>query len=361
MNEACCKYYNGYKPCKHHVLDESINCNNCSKKKIYNYNILIIKTGAIGEVLRNTPLIEGIRTKYKNAKITWLTYYPNIINKAFVDEILVCSDGNIRYVEAQIFDVVLSLDKDKAICAILNKLNYKKAYGFNLNNYGNIVPVNKYSEHKLNTGIRNDLMKSNSKNYIEELFEICDLEWKNEKYIMPANKMPNINIETDREIIGINTGSGEAWKTRTLSLKYLIKLVRLLCKKYYIILLGGENEDHLNNKIISSVNNPNVKYYGYFEMEEFVGLVNKCDVIITGVTLAMHIAIAVHTKIILLNNIFPNNEFYLYNLGEIIEPDITCKYCYKNDFDKECINKNCMDNIDIDFLMQRVERLIHDD
>ncbi len=43
--------------------------------------------------------------------------------------------------------------------------------------------------------------------------------------------------------------------------------------------------------------------------------------------MAMHIAVALKKKIILFNNIFNKNEFYLYGRGEIIEPEPKCE-CY---------------------------------
>ena len=66
-------------------------------------------------------------------------------------------------------------------------------------------------------------------------------------------------------------------------------------------------------------------------------LLNRCDTIVTAVTMAMHLAVGLGKIVILFNNIFNRNEFYLYNRGEILEPDFDCD-CY---FTPVCPN-NCM-------------------
>ena len=56
-------------------------------------------------------------------------------------------------------------------------------------------------------------------------------------------------------------------------------------------------------------------YFGYFKLEQFINLMYQMDVIVTQVTMAMHIAIALQKKIVLMNNIFNPYEFELYGRG----------------------------------------------
>jgi heptosyltransferase-2 len=205
------------------------------------------------------------------------------------------------------------------------------------------------------TGIFDDLMKVNSQNYIEEIYAICGFQWNKEKYILPGYILPDVKIPGNKKIIGINTGVGKKWVTRKFSEDRLITLIRKLEKKYKVVLLGGIEEDAVNKKISSATS---AVYYGVFPLKSFIGLVSMCDLIITPVTLALHIAIGLEKKIILLNNIFPPNEFYLYGLGEILEPKINCKYCYKNDFDNKCPSYNCMDKIADQDILDLIKRLL---
>ena len=58
-------------------------------------NILIIKTGSIGDVLRTTCLIEGLIEKYFNPRIYWLTSIkslPVIETNPFLSKIFLIVD-----------------------------------------------------------------------------------------------------------------------------------------------------------------------------------------------------------------------------------------------------------------------------
>jgi len=119
-----------------------------------------------------------------------------------------------------------------------------------------------------------------------------------------------------------------------------VELAKLLyADNFEIILLGGPQEDTKNQNIAAD---SGAKYYGTMILGDFFKLVNQCDVIVSQVTMAMHIAIALKKYLILMNNIFNRNEFYLYNNGVIIEPDLNCLGCFKQKYDDNCESDNCM-------------------
>ena len=104
---------------------------------------------------------------------------------------------------------------------------------------------------------------------------------------------------------------------------------------YYPLLLGGPVEDELNKRIAK---NSKANYLGYFKLSDFLHLVNRCRLVVTSVTMAMHIAIGLEKKLVLLNNIFNKYEFELYGLGTILQPDKDCLGCYKNTCPVPCMS-----------------------
>jgi heptosyltransferase-2 len=54
-----------------------------------------------------------------------------------------------------------------------------------------------------------------------------------------------------------------------------------------------------------------------------------------------------------MNNIFNPNEFYLYGLGEIIEPKEKCECYYLQECKKE---ESCMNSITPDMIIESIER-----
>jgi heptosyltransferase-2 len=64
--------------------------------------------------------------------------------------------------------------------------------------------------------------------------------------------------------------------------------------------------------------------------------------VITQVTMGMHITLALGKKIVLMNNIFNPYEFDLFGKGEIVAPNKTCKCFYRG----SCIDGvSCMEEL----------------
>jgi len=329
-----CKFFNGDKPCAYHK-NRGVHCWECKFYKRIEKKILVIKLGAAGDVVRTTPLIHKIKQMYNNAELTWITYFPELVPN-IVDNILYFELKNILYLINTSFDIVINLDKDKEACALINMIKGKSKRGFKLEN-GKVAPINKDAKYKWLTGLFDDVNRKNKKSYLQEIFEIFGAEFKGEKYILNNTLKKHWNISKNKPLVGLNTGCGDRWKTRLWPKKYWIELIKLLKKaNYNVILLGGKKED-ITNKFIAK--KTQADYLGYFSIKEFISLVDQCDLVVTSVTMALHLAIGLGKKIVLLNNTFNRWEFELYNLGEIIEPDVPCLGCYKSVCNKSCMEK----------------------
>jgi len=348
-----CLFFNGYSPCKFHKK-YLIHCSQCRFYKKYNKKILIIKLQAAGEVIRNTPLLKKIHQTFPNSKIYWLTRYPEVLPEDQIYKILKFSMESIIFLYQEEFDLMYSLDKDPEGASLANLIQSKVKKGFSMSN-GTIVPFDQDAEQKWLTGIWDDHMKLNTKHYVEEIFEVCGFQWNGEQYILPDFVSPEVYLPKNKKIIGLNTGAGSMWPTRVWSEKRWNELIVLLEKKFTILLLGGPDEDEKNRRLSQHTH---AFYYGVFSYRQFMGLMNFCDLVVTSVTMALHIAIGLKKKIILLNNIFPSNEFYLYNLGSIIEPPIDCLGCYRSNFDQNCPVHYCMDLIEAGQVEKKIRELV---
>ena len=125
----------------------------------------------------------------------------------------------------------------------------------------------------------------------------------------------------------------------------------LINKNYEIVFLGGQQEDEKNKYFSEQTAGI---YFGHFPLEKFINLVDQCDLVVTGVTMAMHITIGLGKKIVLFNNIFNANEFELYGLGEIVQPSKECKCFYR----PVCINDEykCMEFIEVDRVLNAIDK-----
>ena len=390
-----CSYFQGHIPCKPNKQFD-VQCDDCShydntkssiKKldtkelllkeiyKICNFSnlvskkenttevanktkILFVKLGAIGDVIRTTPLLERYKKEFGDCHFSWITHSPQVLPKEQVDLVYKWNESSVSFLAHQNFDIAINLDKDKEACMFLTLVNSKKKFGFIWQD-GHINTATDQAEHKLITGIFDHISKKNTKNYLEEIFEICHFDFNGEEYQINLHQdLSNAwskrldELAGDKIIIGLNTGCGLRWKTRLWPKKYWINLINELEKQgYFCLLMGGKDEDKMNRFYAKETN---ATYLGTFSLEEFIAITNNTDIIVTPVSMMMHIALALSKQLMLFHNIFNVNEFELYNRGIIIEPTSGCD-CY---FGNTCSRKkSCMEDISVQDVLVNIAML----
>ncbi len=126
-----CGFYKGDIPCKPHK-ELGVHCEDCTHYKQISMNILIIKLGAIGDIIRTTPLLRKLRMDYPNANISWLTYSPEILSPEWIDNILMMNPENIFIIKTIKFDWLINLDKDKLAIALTKSIEAERKSGFTM-------------------------------------------------------------------------------------------------------------------------------------------------------------------------------------------------------------------------------------
>ncbi|CAN5645023.1 hypothetical protein BH10BAC5_BH10BAC5_22620 [soil metagenome] len=352
-----CRNFRGHIPCKPNK-EHGVMCNDCSYYDPLRSNILIIKLGAAGDVIRTTPLLYPIKEQYPQSKIIWLTYSPELVpssGEAFADEVLAYNLQNVSYLMNLKFEMVINLDKDKEAISLINDIDAEKKLGFIMKD-GVCYPADDRANEKYLTGLFDNISLQNEKTYLQEIFEICGYVFKGEKYILSPDRLfdKSWDIDSKKKVVGLNTGCGERWTSRLWNDENWIELINQLTGNgYEVVLLGGRGEDEKNSMLRGKTS---AKYFGYYDLKTFINLMNKCDLVVSQVTMGMHIALGLGKKLVLLNNIFNKNEFELYGLGKIVEPEKKC-ICF---FRPVCINPEykCMEFIKPDTIFNSVNELL---
>jgi ADP-heptose:LPS heptosyltransferase len=327
-----CRHYRGDVPCRPHKL-HGVHCQDCPHHDPVKGRILILKLGAIGDVIRTTPILRKLKEEFPRAEIHWLTHTPEVL-PSMVDRAFRFIPEHIEILKKTSYDLLLNLDKDRETCALSLGIRAKKKMGFTLR-AGKCHPLNHAAEDKWMTGLFDDFNKSNHKSYPREIFEMCGYSFNREEYVLEARGNSKLKIPKDRPIVGLNTGCGIRWTTRLWPEKHWIQLAKTLTKNgYTVILLGGEQEHEKNRKIAQLTK---ARYLGHFSLPVFIDLIDNCDIVVTSVTMALHLAIGLKKKIVLFNNIFNPNEFELYGRGVILEPGKPCQCCFRNECSHPCM------------------------
>ena len=387
-----CSHFEGHIPCKPNKKFD-VQCDNCSHydkdssaiinldtqeallKEIYNIcdfttkngalekpiisanvtKILFIKLGAIGDVIRTTPLIEKYKNEYGDCHFSWITHSPQVVPKDEVDLVYKWNEASVSFLANQDFDIAINLDKDKEACMLLSHVDAKYKFGFIWKD-GHINIATDKAEHKLITGLFDHISKTNTLNYLEEIFEICHFKFNKEEYKINLNeslseqwKEKFKKLSNGKTIIGLNTGCGLRWKTRLWPKDYWVELIKDLEKQgYFCLLMGGTDEDETNRYYQSKTR---ATYLGTFSLEEFIAITNNTDIIVTPVSMMMHIALALKKQLMLFHNIFNVHEFELYGRGVIIEPTSGCDCYFGNSCSRE---KRCMNDISVQDVLSNI-------
>lgn len=336
-----CRFFRGDLPCKPHKLT-GVHCESCQIYEKISNRVLIIKLGAMGDVIRTTPLITRLKVWDKGCYITWLTLTPDILPNAHIDEILPFDLKSILYLQGVEWDWVINLDKDKEAGVLLHQLHSKKKSGFIYKNNA-MHPVDNLAAHKFYTGLFDDVSKANTKSYPQEIFEICGFEYQQEPYLLDDHRDKGYtwDFPKDKKIIGLNTGCGDRWTTRLWSEEKWIRLIQLIQEKNWVPLLLGGKQEHERNASIQKATG--ALYPGHFPLPQFINQISQCDIVVTQVTMAMHLTLGLGKKIVLMNNIFNPYEFNVTpERGVIIEPDKICQCFYRG----TCVDGlSCMENL----------------
>ena len=309
--------------------------------------ILIIKLGAMGDVMRMASVLKPLKEKHPSAIITWVTKkdsVPLLKGNPYLDKIIVL--GHHNDILKKEFDLTISFDDDSDACALASHVNTKKIIGAYMNEgkktytpdsapWFDMGLISLYGKEEA------DRKKArNSKTYQAIHFSILGLK--------DHSQYPPLLMLEDQErafaetfakkhgiseadlVVGINTGAGGRWQDKKLSVDQTLKLISFLQQKSTakILLFGGPDEQERNEEILLKSSQSIIDAGCHNTVREFAALVNLCDVVVTSDSLAMHIAIALSKKVVAF--FYPTSaaEIEVYGKGKkiIAKGDSYCSY-----------------------------------
>jgi heptosyltransferase-2 len=360
-----CKRFTGYKPCfpGHNCLEEG-----CKDNIPIGTKILIINLDAMGDVLMTTAQLSALKRKFPESTVYWITLKnasPLLANNRLIDYVYEYNFESYSVLNQIQFDYVLNADKSKLACALLNSVSAANKLGFGLNKDGAIIPVNEGANYNYKLGIDDNLkFKLNKRTGQDYLAETFELEYNNEEYVFEFTEdeinfigkyKEKIGISNNDKVIGFNTGCSNLYPNKKMTIEQHIYLIeKLLDKKKYKIALFGGPEDAERNKIIHKkfsnkiINTPvqeGVRKGACYE--------SIADVVITGDSFGMHLAIALKKYVIAWFGVSCWSEIDLYNRGiKLFQKDLECSPCWK----MECpYNLECIQQIDLSRILSEVE------
>jgi len=361
-----CKRFTGYKPCfpDHNCLEDG-----CKENIPTGTKILIINLDAMGDVLMTTAQLPGMKRKFPQSTIYWITLKiaaPLLYHNQFVDHVFEYNAESISILQQMKFDLVMNVDKSQRSCALLKAVDAKRKLGFGLNDGGKIIPVNEGANYnyklgmddhfkfKVNTRTGQDYLAETlelDNNYAEYIFNFSDEE---KQFIQ--NYKEEVGITKSDFVVGFNTGCSVLYPNKKMTVDQHTFLIEKLLKKgkYKIALFGGPEDTERNAEIYSNLTGKIINTPTTSGVRKGACYESIADVVITGDSFGMHLAIALKKFVIAWFGVSCWTEIDLYNRGiKLFQENLECSPCWKKScpYDLECIKM-----IDLDRMIREVDK-----
>lgn len=357
-----CRFFDEKYACDTLTTENYKSCEECKFSVPYSKKILIIKLGAIGDVLRTTPILPAIKEKYgEDTLIYWMTAKnPNSVgllkNNPMIDKVLEYNQENILRIQQENFDILFSLEIDTPATLLANLVRAPEKFGYYFDN-GSASCFNPKAEEYLETAFLNHVKIKNRKTYQELIFNTCNLDYKKQKLFFHLNeshhkfseefKLKNNLLPKDK-VIGINIGSASRWQSKFWDTDKIKKLIKELHREYKVLILAGPNEIDKQKDLIEKLSHENISYSfnnPNNTIDEFAAVVNLCDTVICGDSLALHLALALNKNTISLFFCTPPWEIEGYNsLNKIFSPLLE-KHFFTNNYNKELADSISVEDV----------------
>jgi len=329
----------------------------------------------MGDLLQTTPLIEGLKEKYRDCRISLLvnSRFSEICKGIpFIDGLIEFDIKDLREVikgrraspvecyskikalierlNATDYDIAINLTHSPFSAILISMINTKELCGFTIDSEGmrmirhpwlrylfNVVPNRDYNPfHLVDIYLRAGNVSSTSKKL---LFYPDSNDEEYASRIIQENGIQKGDI-----LIGIQPGASKEdrrWHVRNFA-KTMDVLNELYSPKF--IVFGSDGERALVDDLLRMTSADCINMAGRTTLGQLGALLSKCSLLIGNDTGTLHLATAVGTRVI---GLFLVNAHYMetgpYGEGHyVIEPDISCMPC---DFDVNCRERICRDKI----------------
>lgn len=365
-----CRHYTGYRPCR-----RAESCVGCEAYDPRGTRILIIKLGAMGDVLRTTCLLPILRREFTPCHITWITAPESrelLAGNPAIDRLLTLRIEDVLALEIEHFDYAFNFDKDAEALALAVRVNARVRRGFAPQpRAGTLSIFNEASLHALRLGLSDELkFRKSTLTYPQIICEMAELPYRGEEYVLEldagARRRAGERFEAWRQdhrvespyYIGLNTGCGTGFPTKQWTVDGFSGLARELLERderTVCLLLGGTREREFNDAIVRAVAHPRLIDTGCDNsLRDFMALLERCDAVVSSDSLAMHVAIALRRPVVALFGPTCHQEVDLFGRGEKIVTDFPCSPCYL----KLCPHTpTCMESMTWQSVLAALERM----
>ena len=320
--------------------------------------ILIVKPSSFGDIIQANPILQAIKSKWKDSLIDWLVFsqwkqvvelFPNINSikcwnrkggiKAFFDVLKDCNREN--------YDLVIDLQGLLRTAVFCRLLKAKQKIGVSgMKELSWLFLKEPYKRNKNENAVIRNL---NSLSYITK--EQYEPSFNIKIDTIPYDILCECDIKKDDKLVAFipfSRGKTKTWNAYNYVI--LAEKIKTFNKNIKIIILGSQSDygKIKSNNIIDLCGKTNIK--------ELAEILSICELAIGADTGAMHLANAIGIKNVFIfggSDIKETSPFG--NKAKVVSANLNCSPCRgKCKFDKE----KCLEQIKPDEVFEDIKEWI---
>jgi heptosyltransferase-2 len=290
---------------------------------------LIIKTGALGDVLRTTSIVTGLRRRFgADLELTWLTatgarpLLEGLVGRG-IDKLLAVDPKDAETIAALAgelgdapFERILSFDDEPPFCALATALagerleecvigaylapEGERTYTLAAAPWFDMGLLSRFGKEEADR-----LKIVNERSHPAIFAEMLGIEPGEPQLHLPADvtdAAARAFAGCGHPLIGLNTGAGGRWRSKALPEERVVALARELDTRLAepgvrptFVLLGGPEERERNERLSAGLRASGLTLVDPGcdnSLLSFAGLVGGLDLLVTSDSLALHMATA---------------------------------------------------------------------
>ncbi len=359
-DRLACRRFTGYKPCAPGRL-----CEACDNPEPWGLRVCLIALDALGAVIQATSLLPAIHREWGPVTITWVTlpaHRPVFAGNDLVWEVLPYDAETISILQRMRFDIVVNVDKTRRSAALAESIPAGRRLGFGLSPRGQIVPMNAEAEYLYRLGLDDELkFRRNDRPGTRILAEALGLGWQRDPYVLrllPEEAAFVVRWRqevgaAERPLVGYNTGCSALFPNKKLTVERHVELIRrarTIAPHARHVLLGGAAETERNRRIARAAGGDVLTSPTTEGLRRGILYVAACDVVVTGDTAALHMAVGLGKHVVAWFGLSCAAEIDLYDRGVKVVADVPCAPCWK----RACAEPICLDAVDLEAMVEGI-------
>ncbi|MDD4956465.1 MAG: lipopolysaccharide heptosyltransferase II [Candidatus Omnitrophica bacterium] len=275
-------------------------------------NILIMKISSLGDIILAVPSMRAVRKAFPGAEIKVLAdirFREVLSGCPYIDDVITCDfrtrDKGVGFlrlagaIRSEDLDMSIDLQNSRKSHMLAYLAAIPERYGFNNGKLS--VLLNRKAKMPARP-----MPPVRQQGCVLALLGIAHVDDNLELWPTPENeewaeKFFGGNwLQKDQKIVAMSVSASRKWRSKNVGVPTLVKVADMLAKERGVrtVLIGAEEDKLEASEFMKTTLAKPIDAVGKTNIGQFIALIKRCDIVVTGDSAPMHVASAVNTPFV---------------------------------------------------------------